>query len=297
MGAERVIRVFPRRTSMTPMDAMAFVGDPPLGLWRPEADEVHVSVTFTWDIAEGERLARAWGRYYPTVRIGGPALDDPCEGFVPGQYIKHGATFTSRGCNHHCPWCLVWRREGPLRLLPIVPGWIIQDNNILATPRSHQEKVYAMLRTQRRAAVFSGGLEAARIDDWVAGQFRELRIGTVFLAADTKGSLPALCRAVGRLRFLGRSKLRCYVLIAYKDETVSQAAERLEAVWDAGCLPFAQLYRAPDGKKARYSKEWRDLARAWSRPAATKAIHKQHGQDKQGMRILHGENETERRQL
>jgi hypothetical protein len=42
-----VIRVFPRRTSLTPTDEYAFVGEPPM--LRPEADEVHVSCTFTWD--------------------------------------------------------------------------------------------------------------------------------------------------------------------------------------------------------------------------------------------------------
>ena len=48
---KRTIRVFPRQTAMTPTDELAFVGDPPLSLWRPSADEVHVSVTFTWDKA------------------------------------------------------------------------------------------------------------------------------------------------------------------------------------------------------------------------------------------------------
>ena len=33
----KIIRVFPRRTSLTPVDDMAFVGNPPM--LRPEADE------------------------------------------------------------------------------------------------------------------------------------------------------------------------------------------------------------------------------------------------------------------
>jgi len=161
-----------------------------------------------------------------------------------------------------------------LRLLDIKPGWIVQDNNLLATPHSHQERVYAMLKAQRKGATFKGGLEAARVDDWVLEQLRELRINEVFLAADTKAALPALRRAVDKLAFLGRNsnKLRCYVMIGY-DETIDQGQARLEAVWEAGCLPFAQLYRAPD-QEIQYSKEWRDLARTWSRPAAIRAMHK-----------------------
>lgn len=270
----RVVRVFPRRTSMTPTDALSFVGDPPLPAWRPDADEVHVSVTFTWDLEEGRRLAEAWGEYYPVVRLGGPACDDHGDGFAAGVYVRRGVTFTSRGCPNRCPWCFVPEREGRLRVLPVVPGWIVQDNNLLATPRSHQERVYAMLKGQRRGARLSGGLEASRVDDWVAEQLRGLRIDRVFLAADTDGALPALRRAVDKLAFLGRrsNKLRCYVMIGYDGETLSQAEARLEAVWQAGCLPFAQLYRAPD-REIVYSKEWRDLARTWMRPAAIRAKH------------------------
>ena len=42
---------------MTPDDDMAFVGQP--GLFRPDTDEVHISVTFTWDIEDGIRLQKA----------------------------------------------------------------------------------------------------------------------------------------------------------------------------------------------------------------------------------------------
>ncbi|MFH1633706.1 MAG: hypothetical protein ABIG63_06795, partial [Chloroflexota bacterium] len=122
-----MIRVFPRRTSYTPTDELVFIGDPPL--WRPPEMPVHVSVTFTWDIPEAERLAAAWKMYYRDVTIGGPAIDGEGNSFVPGVYVKSGVTFTSRGCPNHCPWCLVNR---PLELLPIMPGRIIQDNNILA---------------------------------------------------------------------------------------------------------------------------------------------------------------------
>jgi len=265
-----VVRVFPRRTSLTPTDSLAFVGNPPF--WRPDADEVHVSATFTWDIPEATRLAGAWAHYYPAVRLGGPAFNSPANGFIPGMYVREGVTFTSRGCNKRCPWCLVPQREGRLRLLPIQPGWIINDNNLLQCPREHQAAVYAMLRQQGKAAKFSGGLDATLLDDWVAEELSTVKIFEVYLAADTRGSLRSLRAAVGRLPFLSRNQLRCYVLLAFGDETISEAQERLEAVWEIGCLPFAQLYQPPD-HFIRYSQEWRDLARTWSRPAATKATH------------------------
>jgi hypothetical protein len=270
-----IVRVFPRKTSMTPTDPLAFVGDPPLGLWRPEADEVHISVAFTWDIPEAKRLRDAWANYYDTVRIGGPALDSHPNGFTPGKYVRPGVTFTTRGCDNRCPWCLVPGREGKLLEIDgFAPGYIIQDNNILQASHRHLEQVAAMLNAQRRAAVFSGGIQASLVDDWVAEWMRGLRVNSIFMAADTDAAVAPLRRAADKLRFLGRDKLRCYVLLAYDGQTIEQAEARLEAVWEAGCMPFAQLYQ-PDDHYIEYSREWRSLARTWSRPAAMKATHRE----------------------
>lgn len=85
-------RVFPRRTRATPTDPLAFVGYPPL-FGTEEVDRVHVSVAFTWDIPEAERLAAAWGAVAP-VEIGGPALGAAGAEFMPGQYLAPGYVIT-----------------------------------------------------------------------------------------------------------------------------------------------------------------------------------------------------------
>lgn len=272
----RILRVFPRRTSFTPDDALAFVGDPPL--FRPATDGIHISAAFTWDIAYARRLQAAWQAVYPDVcvQIGGPALAKLGQfhhPFEPGIYVKPGVTFTTRGCGNKCRWCLVPQREGLLTMVShFAPGHIIQDNNLLQASREHVRRVFEMLRSQRQAAVFSGGLQADLVDDWVALQLSGLRIHEVFLAADTQRALKPLETAIRRLSFLNRRQLRVYVLIGYGGETIPQAAERLEAVWQAGGLPFAQLYQPAD-RWIEYPREWRQLARAWSRPAIMFAQH------------------------
>ena len=267
----RIIRVFPRKTSMTPGDTYAFVGDPPL--WRPEANEVHVSVAFTWDTEEGQRLAEAWGNHYETVKLGGPAFGDSKGNFEPGVYLKHGVTITSRGCPNKCPWCLVPKYEGELRVLPIRPGWIVQDNNLLATPHNHQAAVFEMLKAQGRRVSFPGGLDARLLTPWAVEQLRSLPIREAFFAADSKGMISVVANVRKQLDFLSRRQLRCYVLIAYGDESIAEAKKRLEAVWRAGYLPFAQLFQPPD-RWLNYSQPWKALARTWSRPAAMFAMHK-----------------------
>lgn len=107
----RIARVFPRRTSMTPTDILAFVDCPPPLLAMPEVDEVHVSVAFTWDIPKAEWLAKQWEQLGVPVKMGGPAFNQPGGEFVPGLYVKEGATITSRGCPNHCWFCAVPKRE------------------------------------------------------------------------------------------------------------------------------------------------------------------------------------------
>ena len=101
--------------------------------------------------------------------------------------------------------------------------------------------------------------------------FKSIRINQLFLAADTMGALYPLQEAFNKLSYLGRDKLRCYVMIG-KDETIEQAEFRLKSVWNIGCLPFSQLYQ-PKEKWIEYTSEWKDLNRIWSRPAITKAIN------------------------
>lgn len=271
-----MVRVFPRRTSFTPVDGQAFVGYPPL--IRPKADEVHISCTFTWDIPLARLLTQAWAEYYPVSKIGGPAIggDNEADAFVPGRYVRNGVTFTSRGCNHYCPWCLVPRREGRLRELPdFHPGNIIQDNNLLQCSERHLQLVLAMLRKQKQIQ-FSGGLESERVTDKFATELRGLRIGQVFLAADTDGYLKPLESALQKLAFLGREKLRCYVLLGFNGENIEAGEARLRRVWELGAMPFAQLYQPPGEKRILYAKKWQRLAHTWSRPAAMKAAYEAH---------------------
>lgn len=268
---KKIIRVFPRKTSYTPNDDMVFIGDPTI--FMPDADEVHISCLFTWDIGEVNRLYLAWKQYYDIVKIGGPAipLDNHIGEFVPGRYVKSGVTFTSRGCNNNCPWCFVRPREGKLKELPITEGYIIQDNNFLQCNRSHIAKVFDMLKTQSRI-LFTGGLDPALITLEIVASLKALKIDQIFTACDNKESVPKILKAGELLKDLPVNMKRCYVMIGYNGETLSDATDRIQAVCYAGFLPFVQLYK-PIGP-VEYSQEWEDLQRNYSRPAITKSLIK-----------------------
>lgn len=275
----KIARAFPTKTNMSPDDKDAYFGPPPLGC--PVYDEVYVSVTFTWDMRKAAELATQWDNYGSLVRIGGPAWCDNRNGdFVPGMYLKKGVVITSRGCPNHCPWCLVPRREGPLRELPITEGHIVQDNNLLACSDAHIEKVFEMLSRQKKAAIFSGGLEPRRVTAEIAERLSRIRVKAIWLSYDWSAGWimdDTLWQAVEHLaKYFSREKLRCYVLIGYKGDALDHAETRLRGVWRIGTIPFAMRYRKPTTNWKDVfeypQREWNILAHKWQRPAIIKAM-------------------------
>jgi hypothetical protein len=269
----KIIRVFPRRTKATPDDEDVRVAVAP-GMFD-EADEIHIPVLFTYDLPTAEKLARQWESIAP-VKVGGPACGDPGGDFVPGLYVKKGYVMTSRGCPNHCWFCLVPKREGTIRELPLTEGFNLLDSNILATSDGHINAVFKMLaagkRKYKKPVEFTGGLEAARLKQWHVEALRKLRPKQLFFAYDTLDDLEPLMQAGIMLRAVGFTAtshcLRCYVLCGFKGDTISAANKRMEQTIAAGFMPMAMVFRDTSGKRVL---EWVKWGRLWSRPSI---IHK-----------------------
>ena len=270
----RLIRVFPRRTKATPDDPLAFIGSPDLLAIAGGADEVHVDVTFTAAKDRAEQLAEEWRMLGCPVKIGGVAYGDPGAEFVPERYIKKGYIFTSRGCPRRCWFCSVWKRDPVPRMLPIVDGWNILDDNLLACPEPHVRTVFDMLRRQRRRIEFTGGLEALALQDYQVELLAALKPRpNCFFAYDPGDEFDTLRSAASRLieaGFTARShRLRVYVLIGFPKDTFDAAEGRLLQMLEIGFTPHAMLWQpeTPSAERHRPSPEWRTFQRRWARPA------------------------------
>lgn len=263
----RIIRVFPRRTNATPTDELAVVGMP---RYFDEADEVHISVTFTWDLPTAEKLRKEWRHVADTI-IGGPATGQRGGQFEPGIFLKRGYVITSRGCPNRCWFCSVWRRDGNIKELEIRDGWNVLDDNLLACSNSHIDRVFDMLKKQTEKAQFTGGLEAKRLKKWHCERLRDLRPKQIFFAYDTPDDLEPL-REAGKLLlssgFTRKSKnLRCYVLCGYPKDTIREAECRMTETIKAGFVPSAMLWRSEQYGHYKHPEEWRQFQRRWIRPA------------------------------
>jgi len=283
----RVARVFPRKTKATPTDEEAFVGEPTLFV---EADKVHISVAFTYDLPLAEKLAQSW-KYVAPVEIGGPATGMRGEDFIPGRYLKEGRVITSRGCPNRCWFCSVWRREGEsVRELPIRDGWNVLDDNLLACSENHIQAVFSMLQKYRGKCEFTGGLEAARLTPKIAEQLHNLRPAQLFFAYDTENDLEPLINAGTLLKSAGFSarshNVRCYVLCGYPKDTFDAAEKRMYQAVGAGFYPMAMLYRDNQGL---VNKQWSVWQRLWARPAIIAARLKQNASE--GLKSTPGANQ------
>lgn len=227
-----IARVFPRRTAMTPRDGLAFFKEPTIeniaDCIKENVTEVHISVTFTWDILRAEDLYYAWQILGVPVEVGGPAFDDRMGDFTPGLYLRDGLVFTSRGCTKDCWFCSVPRcARGTVRELPITDGWNILDDNILGTSEQHFRDVCTMLKRQNHPAVFSGGLEPALLQQWQAELLYDVRPDRLYTAYDTKDDLEPLIEMGRKLRAAGfrpaRHNMRYYVLVGYEGDSFENA--------------------------------------------------------------------------
>ena len=259
----KIIRVFPSKNNCMPDDDNVRFGEP--GVFD-EADEVHISVTFTWDIKRAEHLYNQW-KYVANTKIGGVAIGTSGGQFTPGMYIKDGYVITSRGCNNKCWFCEVWKRDGKIKELEIKDGWNLLDDNILQCSENHINNVFDMLKRQKHEIRLTGGLEAKLITEGIAKKLYNIRPKYLYFAYDTPDDLKPLQEAGEILKNVGfKNHLKCYVLIGYPKDTIEKARKRMYEVIDAGFMPFAMLYRNKDGITPR---GWQDFKRKWANRTIT----------------------------
>lgn len=221
---------------MSPTDELAFFGPPTIENIAMDIDEVHISVTFTWDLEKAEELYDQWQILGVPVEVGGPAFDDRMGDFTPGLYVKEGVVFTSRGCDKNCWFCSVPRcAKGIIKELPIYDGYNITDDNILGTSWDHFEKVIEMLSKQKHRAVFSGGLEPALLKPRHAELLRTINPKTMYTAYDTKDDYDALRQMAKTFWDAGFSpkarQIKCYCLIGYEGDSFEDAEKECSRSW------------------------------------------------------------------
>lgn len=253
-----------------------------LAEWTQNAT-AHISVVFSWQLQDAFQRAIWYRMQGYDVQAGGPAVKlNPSMmagvADVDGEIdaLPHhnaDATFTSRGCIRHCPFCAVPKIEGDLvELDDWEPRPIVCDNNLLACSRLHFDKVIDRLKPVKDVD-FNQGLDARLLSKYQAMRLAELDLYCARLAWDNSKHERQFIKAYELLRRAGvpKTKIRVYVLIGFND-TPEDALYRLQTVKNLGSRPNPMRYQSLDSiRRNQYvGKNWTDrelkrYMRYWSR--------------------------------
>lgn len=225
-----------------------------------------VSVVFTWQMKEAEKLAKKNG----LTLIGGPAAKTLGISFPEfEQPIIHQhnpyATFTTRGCPKKCEFCVVPRIEGDFKELDTwKPAPIICDNNILACSKDHFIKVIDSvilfwekhpgleIAGKRDWVDFNQGLDHKLITDFHLEQIKRIKNPIVRYSFDHRSYELGIIEAVERTKKAGIRDVRSYVLIGF-DDTPQDALHRLTLCRDKLKIVTSPMRYQPIDAKTKNS--------------------------------------------
>lgn len=189
--------------------------------------------------------------------------------------IDYALGLTTRGCIRRCPFCVVPRKEGKLRVVAELDDvWQgeshlrLLDANLTGVPE-HFERLLIQLAGRGICVDFNQGLDARLLTSDQARLLRKVKLWkALHLAFDHPSEEEDVRRAVRLLHEAGHplTHLMFYVLTGF-DTTQQEDIHRIEVLRSLGVRPYVMRFRKPDrtgDEKQRLS----DVAR-WARPEFT----------------------------
>ena len=138
--------------------------------------------------------------------------------------VRYAIGFLTKGCIRRCPWCIVPRKEGNIRLYRT---WreikrsdsrdiVLMDNNTLACPHG-VDQLQSMIGEDVRIDI-NQGLDARLITPEIAAMLGRLKwIRFVRLSCDTDEMLPVLLEKARLLNAHGIKNWRLFVYVLVRD--------------------------------------------------------------------------------
>lgn len=169
--------------------------------------------------------------------------------------------FTTRGCIRSCPFCIVPRKEGPIRAVgDIYDFWrgqkqiMLLDNNLTALPERF-ERICRQLIKEKVQTDFNQGLDIRLITDDVAKLLAKVRLWKQIHFAFDDVKLESQVRdGIATLtRHMPASRLMFYVLIGF-NSTPEEDLYRVEILRGLGVDPFVMPYNKSDPYQKRFAR-------------------------------------------
>lgn len=195
-------------------------------------------------------------------------LPDEVESMFP-DYSLYGVTdtaigFTTRGCVRQCPFCIVPKKEGLLRVVGDLtlfwrdqPKVILLDNNLTAAPMDHFRRVLGQIIDNNLQADFSQGLDIRLLNEEHAALLSKVRVGKSghhHFAWDNPEDEEAVRRGVALLaKYMPLRRIIFYVLVGF-NTTQEEDEHRVYVLRDLGVQPFVMPYNKKDSYQRRFAR-------------------------------------------
>jgi len=189
------------------------------------------------------------------------------EAMVPDYslYPAWGAAlgFTTRGCIRKCPYCVVPKKEGALRVVGDIHSFwtgqkkiVLLDNNLTAAPFDHFRAVCEDCIKENLSVDFSQGLDIRLITPdhaWLLARVRTFK--QIHFAFDHVNYERAVREGIKTLvrSGVGISRLMFYVLIGY-DSTPEQDLYRVELLRGLRVDPFVMPYKRSNSYQNNFAR-------------------------------------------
>lgn len=228
------------------------------------ADQVYISSIFT---KNRDGIKAHYDLSNPKVMAGGTGWD--CTVKLPLEIeemkpkINYG--FTTRGCIRNCPFCLVPKAEGNIRIVgDIYDLWdgevksiTLLDNNILALPE-HFAKICQQLNREKLSVDFNQGLDIRLLTPRICELLEGVKLNAdLRFAFDFPELEPIIKEKVALLRQYNiRKRPFFYVLVGF-NTTFEQDLHRLDVLRGMNCHAYVMKHEnTPREKRYLRLSQW-----------------------------------------
>jgi len=184
--------------------------------------------------------------------------------------VDYSVGFMTRGCFRNCPWCVVPKKEGQIRVHspldefdnPEFKKIMLLDNNLLAC-KDHVDLLNELADSGKKVCITQAN-DIRLINEKNASalvsvksydtKFKNKRY---YFAWDTPQIEPQVIKGIETLLDAGlRAKdLQFYVLINF-DTSYEEDMHRVQTLRDYGCKPYVMLYNKNKGTYHHHLKRW-----------------------------------------
>lgn len=220
-----------------------------------QAEQIYASKVFTFTpdyqnfAAGAPNPVRGGTGYDATVK-----LPDEIERTLPDYSLYPDFTsavgFLTRGCIRACPWCVVPRKEGQIRIVDDIEriyagrrDIVLLDNNFLAASPDFVTEQLAKAKRLKLRIDFNQALDARLVNERNAQELADTKwLKYIRFSCDTGTMLSHVAEAVRLVRSFGyRGEFFVYVLA----KEVAEAHDRIMRLTaiDRKIVPFCQPFR------------------------------------------------------